>query len=480
MDSFELQDELQALQDVDAYSFDNETDISALDPRSLNDLLDSAVDAFAHSSDNITDPPVFDAYRSLLKHATVLQGSHMTKILDSISSAYLAHLEAAVRDVDEEDQHTFMAHKMPLEMYAFLLNWFVSAAKKVKAAGDDDLPAQTTTTTTKSKHGRGGKAAASRSTARKPSEEWSWQDQIPHTLKLISHVLHLKSQRIWQTSAERENFINCVVRPVYHVMENEQFMKSADIRRAVYKAICLAVKHQGHILAAQISIMQSLQYYEHLAEPMAECLNVLARDFDHSQLGDDILREIASKSFSAQDSKGPRVFSRFIVRYAELAPHQVLKQLALLLAHLNSESYPMCNTVVELIGSIICKLADDGLNAAGPDDVDHAKQLKQINGLSRAPPGTRTHTAHHSRRTRAHAAHCSCPPPRPAPAPLTESTLAVRTLSTLVITFLRPRFLVMSLIGVIVCNLAALVPVICSVIPFIITFVHQEVVQFLH
>ncbi|CDO69101.1 hypothetical protein BN946_scf185042.g3 [Trametes cinnabarina] len=357
MESFELQDELQALQDVDAYSFDNETDISALDPRSLNDLLDSAVDALAHSSDNITDPPVFDAYRSLLKHAAVLQGSHMTKILDSISSAYLAHLEATVRDVDEEDQHTFMAHKMPLEMYAFLLNWFVSAAEK------------------------GRQAPASRSTARKPSEEWSWQDQIPHTLKLISRVLHLKSQRIWQTSAERENFINCVVRPVYHVMENEQYMKSADIRRAVYKAICLAVKHQGHALAAQISIMQSLQYYEHLAEPMAECLNVLARDFDYPQLGDDILREIASKSFSAQDSKGPRVFSRFLVRYAELAPRQVLKQLALLLAHLDSESYPMRNAVVELIGSIIRELADDGLNAAGPDDVDRAKQLKQINGL---------------------------------------------------------------------------------------------------
>ncbi|KAI9068415.1 hypothetical protein FKP32DRAFT_1587688 [Trametes sanguinea] len=386
MSSFELQDELQAIADIASYSFDNESDVSSLDSRAINDLLDSAVDALANSSDNITDPAVFDAYRSLLKHAAALQGSHMIKILDSISSAYHAQLEATVRDIDEEDQHTFMAHKAPLEMYAFLLNWFVSAAEKVKTAGDDDAaPAPAP----KSRRGRGGKAAASRATARKPPEEWSWQDQIPPTLNLISRVLRIKTQRIWQTSAERETFINCVVRPVYHITENEQYMKSADIRRGVYKAICLAVKHQGHALAAQISIMQSLQYYEHLSEPMAECLNILARDFDHPQLADEILREIAAKTFSAQDTKGPRVFSRFLVRYAELAPRQVLKQLALLLAHLDSESYPMRMALVELIGSIIRELADDGgLNAPGPGpdlgppgETDRAKQVKQINGL---------------------------------------------------------------------------------------------------
>ena len=128
-----------------------------------------------------------------------------------------------------------------------------------------------------------------------------------------------------------------MTRPVYHITENEQYMKTQAIRYGVYKAICLAVKHHQHGLAAQINIMQSLQYYEHLAEPMAECLDVLAREFDHSQLGDEMLREIASKSFPPQDTKGPRVFGRFLTRYAELSPRQVMKQLSLLLAQLDSE-----------------------------------------------------------------------------------------------------------------------------------------------
>ena len=70
---------------------------------------------------------------------------------------------------------------------------------------------------------------------------------------------------------------------------------------------------------------------------MAEVLTVLSKEFDHNQLAEEILREISGKAFSAQDTKGPRSFSRFLVKLAELAPRIVLKQISLLLAHLDSE-----------------------------------------------------------------------------------------------------------------------------------------------
>lgn len=114
-------------------------------------------------------------------------------------------------------------------------------------------------------------------------------------------------------------------------------MKVQDIKLGVYKILCLAVKHHGHSLAVQITIMQSLQFYEHLSEPMAECLTILAKEYDHAQLGDEILREIAGKTFNAQDPKGPRVFAKFLARFAELSPRSVLKQLSLLLRQLDSE-----------------------------------------------------------------------------------------------------------------------------------------------
>jgi len=131
-------------------------------------------------------------------------------------------------------------------------------------------------------------------------------------------------------------------------------MKDKAIKTGVYGVICIAVKHHGHAVAAQISIIQSLQYYEHLSEPMAELLSCLAKDFDHAQLGDGVLREIAGMTFSAQDTKGPRAFSRFLVKFSEESPRSVLKQISLLLQHLDSEvrtclSEPMSLIEIHLV-----------------------------------------------------------------------------------------------------------------------------------
>lgn len=44
------------------------------------------------------------------------------------------------------------------------------------------------------------------------------------------------------------------------------------------------------VLGAQTSIVQSLTYFEHLSEPMAEFLHILAEQYDYPQLSDEILK----------------------------------------------------------------------------------------------------------------------------------------------------------------------------------------------
>src|SRR5260370_33848914 len=63
----------------------------------------------------------------------------MNKLLDSICSSMSAETEAAARDMDSDDHHVLMAHKIPLEMYAFLVNWISSAAEAVKTPGEGDV-----------------------------------------------------------------------------------------------------------------------------------------------------------------------------------------------------------------------------------------------------------------------------------------------------------------------------------------------------
>jgi condensin complex subunit 1 len=105
----------------------------------------------------------------------------------------------------------------------------------------------------------------------------------------------------------------------------------------IYRVICLAVKFNGHAFGAQTSIIQNLTYFEHLSEPMAELLEMLEKEFDYGQLGEEVLREVAAKTFAHNDAKGPRSFSKFLVRLAEGSSHTVQKQMPLLLAHLESE-----------------------------------------------------------------------------------------------------------------------------------------------
>ena len=134
----------------------------------------------------------------------------MNKLLDSVTSGLLAEYESAMKDLDLGDPESIAAHRTSLEMYAFLLNWFVISAEKVKSSGEEDAPVATA----KPKRGR-GKAIRSRATSgaerKKTDQNWTWEDQIPATLALIGRVLRLEIRRIWTTTAKKEAFVGCVL-----------------------------------------------------------------------------------------------------------------------------------------------------------------------------------------------------------------------------------------------------------------------------
>lgn len=167
------------------------------------------MESIADSSEAITNPDIYDIYRSILKHSDAVPGAVISKLLDSISSGFQAELDATIRDVDSGDHQAYLDHKTPLEMYAFLLRFFVLAVEKVKASDEED---GVTAPAPKARRGRGGKAAAGRTAARgaaakRTNESWTWIAQIPAALTLISKVLRLSSQRVWTITGERDNFI---------------------------------------------------------------------------------------------------------------------------------------------------------------------------------------------------------------------------------------------------------------------------------
>jgi len=108
---------------------------------------------------------------------------------------------------------------------------------------------------------------------------------------------------------------------------------------------------------AQTSIDQCLSYFEHLSEPMAELLNILADQYDYPQLAEEILKELSNKTFNSNDLKGPKSISTFVARLSELNPRLVIKQIMLLAKLLDSESYTLRCAIIEVCGNLIAMLS---------------------------------------------------------------------------------------------------------------------------
>ncbi|SGY44625.1 BQ5605_C001g00183 [Microbotryum silenes-dioicae] len=370
---FSLQDELSASSDLNDYVFPS-IDFEVMEPALVNATLNGIVDTITGDCSTIQEAEVFDTFRSMLKYAEHLQGPTLNKLLDSICSGFSAEIESTSKDNDPTDHTAYRSHKQALEMYAFLLQWFVSTAEKLaqsQHAAEDvaltaagkrarlhrlttrELGARLTWYSCRTEQKKVTKAAA-----KKRRDDFSWIESIPEALGVMSKALRLRTERIWQTTAERDTLVsNCFLKPVNLIAENETYVKVGEIKTGLFKVLCVAAKSHGQALSVQMTIMQNLQYHEHLSETMAELVHLLMKEFDYSQLGEDVLREIANRHFNGADSKGPRSFSKFLIRLAEISPRLILKQIALLQSHLDSESYPMRNAILEVIGLLVKELS---------------------------------------------------------------------------------------------------------------------------
>jgi condensin complex subunit 1 len=301
------------------------------DPESLTDnavinaVLNPIVDAVAENPDAITRSNIFDSLQFLLKYTSFLSAHALSKIFDLITSGLATEADVINHDLESDEQELIAHHKQLLEMYGFLLQWTI-AAVEIKAAEKSS--------TTVPARGR-GKPKSKRDAAKDGT--WDSSTQLETALNTMCKVLRLKLGKIFLTTSERDTFMSLLTRPVYMILESEQRVKSTSIRMHAFKVLCIAVKHHGHGYAAQISIVQNLTYFEHLSEPMAEFLHILAEQYDYPQLADEILRELSNKEFNTNDTKGPKSVSTFMIRLSELAPRLVIKQVTLMAKQLDSE-----------------------------------------------------------------------------------------------------------------------------------------------
>ncbi|KAF7562950.1 hypothetical protein G7046_g1193 [Stylonectria norvegica] len=343
-----------ATPEADSSLFDCENDPEGLTNPVVNAVLNPIVDAVADNPDAIMRASHMDSLQFLLKLAPIsprpsapdLSGTMerdselfqtsrytsflpthaLSKVFDLVMSGLSAEADAVNTDIESADEQDEVPHhKKLLEIYGFLLQWTIAPWRL-------RLP---------------------KSHRQPPPPGVALQV----ALDIMCKVLKLKLSKIFLTTSERDTFIGLLTRPVYMILESEQRVKATTIRMHCFKVLCIAVKHHGHGYAAQINIIQNLTYFEHLSEPMAEFLHILAETYDYPQLADEVLREISNKEFNSNDTRGPKSVSSFIAKLSELAPRLVIKQMTMLAKQLDSESYTLRCALIEVCGNMVGHLS---------------------------------------------------------------------------------------------------------------------------
>ncbi|BCS23268.1 condensin subunit YCS4 [Aspergillus puulaauensis] len=331
--------------EADSELLDFETEPEQLSSTIIDNVLNQIVDAVAENPEGLARASSFDSLQFLLKYSTFIPTKSLSKLLDLIVSGLSVEADIIHGDLESDEQDSIQHHKELLEMYGFILQWALSAVE-LKAA---EKPAE-------SAPARRGPGKSGRSKTTKDSN-WDGTAQIQVSMETMCKVMKLKLSKIFLTTSDRDTFINLFTRSIYLILESEQRVKSMMIRMHAFKVLCIAVKHHGHGFGAQTSIVQSLTYFEHLSEPMAEFLHILAEQYDYPQLSDEILKELGNKEFNSNDTRGPKSVSAFIVKLSELAPRLIIKQMTLLAKQLDSESYTLRCAVVEVCGNLIADLS---------------------------------------------------------------------------------------------------------------------------
>ncbi|KDN42856.1 hypothetical protein K437DRAFT_275042 [Tilletiaria anomala UBC 951] len=386
---FNLADELLNLpssRDDTSYHIPNEVQVPDLDATELASTFNTAIDIIASASSLGSDPiisPVgdvdlFDTLRSFLLHFHHLNdnSSLQAKLLDAISTGFNKALEDA--SADEGSASEYPLHREALEKWGFLMQWLFIVAEREHRPRSGSGTAGVVGVTTKGSKKKGAPAL---------KDGWVWADTLPQLLGLLSKAVRtLQSARIWTATMDRDAFISgCFMRPAFLLLEHETYLKSLPmhpgtpshsqigkgnpVKAGITKLICQTIKFHSQAPSALALIIQSLQYSEHLPDYLAELLYILRVEYDHVRLGEEVLREISGKSFSAQDSKSPRSFGRFLVRFGEHNPGTMRKSIAMLQRHLDSESYPLRNAMLETLGLLIKDLvtSDDAAMGQGGD-----------------------------------------------------------------------------------------------------------------
>ncbi|KAG5518159.1 hypothetical protein PMAC_003345 [Pneumocystis sp. 'macacae'] len=291
----------------------------------VNYIIDNIIDVTSSSLGIILEDEHMKNLFGILRIFDSIPVNSSNKFIDLIISGLQLVAESLSKDILENEIDIQDQRKDILEVFSFSLYWLISIIERTisNSSYSQNLS-------------RGLKYSKSTRKAQK-QETLDLSHFFQNSLDVMCKILNLRLSKLWPITSERDVFVSLFIRSAYLIFENEQLVKIVPVKMRIFKLLCVAVKHQGHAFA-QTSLIQDLQYYEHLAEPVAEFLQILSEQYDYPQLLDEILRV---KEFNSNDNKGPKSISLFLVKLSDIMPRN---------------SYTLRCGIIEVCGNLILAL----------------------------------------------------------------------------------------------------------------------------
>ncbi|KAJ1854231.1 condensin complex non-SMC subunit Cnd1 [Coemansia sp. RSA 1822] len=348
---FNLHEQLISLQEGEpkihtSFTFDGVD--STVAKRTLNELTDKLV----VNGENINHDATFDKLMCFTRDVAAMDPKLVARGLDMLVTGFENQIKQVATTLSTPGYDP-TRHAEALDRYAFLFQWAIER-------GESTASQSRTAQQTKSRKRRGNAGGPSDGSGASTVAEVvpGWKGKLLDLYVHVQQLMQLPLGRVWNSVPERDTFIGVFMRLAHKAMENPAYAKDGDFQAALFSTLCVWLQNYNGLYSLVTMITQNLQHYEHLCEAMAQLVHLAYDSYGGTQLADEVLRDIAAKSFSSvHDKSGPKNTARFLVRLSQLAPKALLRQMGLLIRHLDSEAHIMRSAMSDVIGHLMLYLA---------------------------------------------------------------------------------------------------------------------------
>jgi len=222
----------------------------------------------------------FDCFFSLLRHFNEVDSSlregtwdNLLQVLCQFTNVLPEILEDG--DIDFQVRRT---HLNTLKMLCYLLTQLADAF---------EVEATKPSTEVIISGKRRGKSANSK---KKSSSAWEWDEQRDALIQTLGQLMQLDVNRLWDPPIVEEEFVNLITGCCYKFLENPASVKNGTTKDLVFNLMGVMVKKYNYGLGVSLKIVQLLQHFEHLVQPLAQAVETFVNEFSVKSIVSEVIR----------------------------------------------------------------------------------------------------------------------------------------------------------------------------------------------